>query len=381
MNAAEFEAALDQQGARKKSQSLPYFFGEPAKDGALTGRELIEKIERAATVVNPAWNDARKIAELESSFQGKALVWYHGIKFMNIRNFTTSWAVVKRAFLRVYDSSTTLDAAPVQIDQMYAKPNEGVADYYGRSAQSFRVAMERFPAVNKTLTNDELAAAVAAGVTLNANVNALRDVLNTQRAETILTAFQYFQKMLFINGLPAHIRQEIQVKKLETMEDVYDAALEHEASHKKPAKVAAIQINAVEVDEDEDVPFEEQEPEDEAHLNAINLARKKKKLPFKPRPDFWRNGKPAGPGGANKADNGKMKCRYCKKIGHQQKECRSRIRDGAPMVDQFGKPWANQNGNGSKKVHTVQEEEEEAAPGRVNSVSISAAALNSLRVV
>jgi len=109
---AEFEAALDQQGARKKSQTLPYFYGEPTKDGALTGRELIEKIERAATVVNPAWNDARKIAELESSFQGKALVWYHGIKFMAIENFATSWAVVRDAFLRVYDSATTLDCCP-----------------------------------------------------------------------------------------------------------------------------------------------------------------------------------------------------------------------------------------------------------------------------
>jgi len=375
-NQEQFEAALDQQGARKKSQSLPYFFGEPTKDGALTGRELIEKIERAATVVNPAWNDARKISELESSFQGKALVWYHGIKYMEITDFATSWAVVKEAFLRVYDSATTLDSAPVQIDQLYAKPNESVADYYGRTAQSFRVAVERLPAATQTLTDAEADALEAA-----ANAAARRAVANQQRKSSNLRVFQYFHKMLFINGLPAHIRQEIQVQKLNTLQDVYNAAIEHEASHKKPVKVAAIQINAVEVDEDDDVPMEDQEPEDEIHLHAINFARRKKKMPFKPRPDFWKNGKPAGPGGANKADNGKMKCRYCKKIGHQQKECRSRIRDGAPMVDQFGKPWANQNVNGSKKVHAVQEEDDEAAPGRVNSVSISAAALNSLRVV
>jgi len=376
-NQQQFEAALDQQGARKKAQALPYFYGDKAKDGALTGRLLIEKIERAATVVNPAWNDARKISELESSFQEKALVWYHGIQFMKLPNFATSWAVVKEAFLRVYDSSTTLDSAPVQIDQLHAKPNECIADYYGRSAQCFRVAMERLPAADKTCSADDIAALAAAD-----DNDALTAEANRQKEASNLRIFQYFQRMLFINGLPAYIRPEIQNKKLESISEVYNACLEYEASHSKTAnKVQAIQINAVEADEDMDVPFEEQEPEDEAHLNAINLARKKKKLPFKPRPDFWRNGKPAGPGGANKADNGKMKCRYCKKIGHQQKECRSRIRDGAPMVDQFGKPWANQNGNGSKKVHTVQEEEEEAAPGRVNSVSISAAALNSLRVV
>ena len=376
-NQQQFEAALDQQGARKKAQALPYFYGDKAKDGALTGRLLIEKIERAATVVNPAWNDARKISELESSFQEKALVWYHGIQFMKLPNFTTSWAVVKEAFLRVYDSSTTLDSAPVQIDQLHAKPNECIADYYGRSAQCFRVAMERLPAADKTCSAEDIAALAGA-----ADDAALAAEANRQKEASNLRIFQYFQRMLFINGLPAYIRPEIQNKKLEAMSEVYNACLEYEASHSKTTnKVQAIWINAVEADEDEDVPLEDQEPEDEVHLHAINFARRKKKMPFKPRPDFWRNGKPAGPGGANKADNGKMKCRYCKKIGHQQKECRARIRDGAPMVDQFGKPWANQNGNGSKKVHAVQEEEEEAAPGRVNSVSISAAALNSLRVV
>jgi len=379
MNQAEFEAALDQQGARKKSQSLPYFFGEPTKDGALTGRELIEKIERAATVVNPAWNDARKISELESSFQGKALVWYHGIKFMAIQDFATSWAVVKDAFLRVYDSATTLDAAPVQIDQLYAKPSECVADYYGRSAQSFRVAMERLPAAVKTLTDAEMAALTAAGHIADAHVAAAREEANTQRTASNLKIFQYFQKMLFINGLPAHLRQEIQVKKPETLQDAYYAALEHEASHKKPAKIAAIQINAVEADEDEDVPFEEQEPEDEAHLNAINLARKKKKMPFKPRPDFWRHGQPANKNGGQARRPGVMKCRYCKQPGHLQADCPSRIRDGAPLVDQNGKPWANQNPR-KKKVHVVQEEEE-ATTGNVNTLHVSSAALNSPRVV
>ena len=35
------------------------------------------------------------------------------------------------------------------------------------------------------------------------------------------------------------------------------------------------------------------------------------------------------------------KCRYCKKMEHMQKECKSRLGDNAPEVDANGKPYAS----------------------------------------
>ena len=56
-----------------------------------------------------------------------------------------------------------------------------------------------------------------------------------------------------------------------------------------------------------------------------------------------------------------IKCRYCKKMGHMQKECKSRLRDNAPEVDANGKPYASFSSKpsgspaGNPRVHAVQE--------------------------
>jgi hypothetical protein len=45
-------------------------------------------------------------------------------------------------------------------------------------------------------------------------------------------------------------------------------------------------------------------------------------------------------------------CRFCKKPGHCQKDCRSRIAAKAPCVDQQCKPYCSQG-----QVQSVQEED------------------------
>jgi hypothetical protein len=49
-------------------------------------------------------------------------------------------------------------------------------------------------------------------------------------------------------------------------------------------------------------------------------------------------GAPRGRGAANGASSYNV-CRYCKKQGHLQKVCNSRIKAGAPQVDASGKPY------------------------------------------
>jgi hypothetical protein len=62
----------------------------------------------------------------------------------------------------------------------------------------------------------------------------------------------------------------------------------------------------------------------------INAIRKKNnQTPFK------RNGNQA-------TASSKVVCRFCKKIGHWQKYCRTRIRDNKPCIDENGKPYENQ---------------------------------------
>ena len=47
----------------------------------------------------------------------------------------------------------------------------------------------------------------------------------------------------------------------------------------------------------------------------------------------------------NTTTNPNIVCRYCDKKGHRQKECFSRRRDNAPMVDANGKPYQSNRVN------------------------------------
>ena len=64
---------------------------------------------------------------------------------------------------------------------------------------------------------------------------------------------------------------------------------------------------------------------------------------------------------SNGGQNG-VTCRYCKKRGHMQKECRSRIRDRAPMVDATGKPF-------TRKVNAVDEKDATEDAVKVGSIT------------
>ena len=95
-----------------------------------------------------------------------------------------------------------------------------------------------------------------------------------------------------------------------------------------------IKISAVQAAED----YIEEEPEEDdddaesalAVLNAIRIQRGKQ--PFKKFPGSYpkSNGNGAHNGARPKTTNGEpMKCRYCKKSGHMQKECNKRIKENS----------------------------------------------------
>ena len=70
-----------------------------------------------------------------------------------------------------------------------------------------------------------------------------------------------------------------------------------------------------------------------------------------PRSSNQAQARSSGPARSNGPRNPNIMCRYCKKKGHMQRECNSRRRDGAPMVDANEKKY-------EQRVNNVAENEE-----------------------
>ena len=104
---------------------------------------------------------------------------------------------------------------------------------------------------------------------------------------------------------------------------------------KMPLKILAVKA---EEECDKDVLEEEEIDEEEAALNSLNAIRiQRGKTPFKKFPKSNGNG---NRGARPKTTNGEpMKCRYCKKSGHMQKECYKRIKENGAMITAQGKQY------------------------------------------
>ena len=154
----------------------------------------------------------------------------------------------------------------------------------------------------------------------------------------------FYAKMIFIAGL----NTEVRVKVMEAVPRfVYDAlkvaiATETLILDKKDKLKMPIKIMAVETTHDDEVLEEEDEDEEEAALNSLNAIRiQKGKTPFKKFSKSNGNGNGNSNGGARpKTTKGEpMKCRYCKKSGHMQKECYKRIKENWAMITEQGKQY------------------------------------------
>ncbi len=77
----------------------------------------------------------------------------------------------------------------------------------------------------------------------------------------------------------------------------------------------------------------------------------------------------AAPVCSNGPRNPNIVCRYCKKKGHMQRECNSRRRDGAPMVDANGKKYESRVNNVAEKDDAGDQPEPEYEEAHIGAVA------------
>ncbi len=341
---AQVQQALARHDIVKRSTEMPLFYGNKEKD-VCSALYITDRLENSAKIANWA-DDARKCEEFFAILRDKALVWWFALKDHNVDE--KNWAQVKAAFLKAYEPKYSPKLTCTNFSELIQRNNESVHDFYLRITETCR---KMFCGRPEALFN------IRAEYP-NAGANAYDEaIVKKIKKEGLEDDEMYIKHQIFIAGM----REELRVKVIEANkptlgESVYYAIELETVLNERKLKLKMAPVSEV---EENDLTEEER--------NMINALRTKK---------FGGNGNRFQKRGPPKANSSTV-CRYCKKNGHFQKDCRSRIRDKAPMVDANGQPF--------KKVHQIGEDqpqpeeedwEEEGTAQAVGSISGAQQPLN-----
>lgn len=319
----------------RRSTDLPTFHGILGKD-SISARDLITRFENAATIAK--WEAAeKKCQEFFMLLRDDALVWWASMK--DYKTDTKDWNAVKAQFIKKFEPKSTAKTSCANLIELAQKPGESAIKFHFRLFRIYERLCEARPPAMYDVT---LAPAVAAAATAAEQ----RDI----KKEGIEDMEMFIKHQLFLAGLREPLRSEVMKEGKATLGEAVDFADELESIYRKNERtinlverndnVAA--VSAGDVAEIEDL--------DDDELEAVNFIRRKAgKKPLYRKGHASRSN---GSNGNNGSNGGGFKCRYCQKMGHMQKVCKSRIRDRAPMVDANGKPF-------TKRINAVSDKDDE----------------------
>ena len=319
-------AVLQEHNRITRATNVPLFKGHETKDPEL----WFQSFETAARCGK--WNtDELKINHFEALMRDEGLRWYKSVKTLPGLDFT-KFQTFKDRFYVAYAKKATAKTFCTNFRDLYQKPKETVHDLYARIAEVFE-KME-------TLYPDELKAPRMDHEAEEAEARALKE-------EGVKDNLQFIKTQFLLAGMRPEIRTKIQEAGTVGLVNILDKAgeIERLTKENQPTPVtSAPRICAIETEPVEDDVYEDtlEAPDNwnDKEIAAINAVRQGQGRPL------YRK-KSQGPNGG-KSDS-KVQCRYCKKFGHFQRDCRSRKRDKAPMVGADGKPYQPRPQNGGNR--------------------------------
>jgi len=163
------------------------------------------------------------------------------------------------------------------------------------------------------------------------------------KAEGISDAFKFIKHQLFLAGLKDGIRDKVLEAAKDTFTESVKVARNLETiqnDHKRLNKINAIKSD-MEEERAKEIVWDNLSDDQLAQLAAIRFGRNNR----------YNNNGNNNNNCNNQSNNNRptqlrnpnTECRYCKKKGHLQKDCFSRKRDQAPMVDANSKLYQQNN--------------------------------------
>jgi hypothetical protein len=182
--AAQIAQALNDHDCIKRSTDMPLFFGRKEKD-TITARHLIDRIDRARTIAT--WNAERTCNELYMILRDKALVWYESLANDDLD--LKDWDVVKKEFLKTYESKYSARTTCANFADLTQKPGETVNDYHVQVQTTYKHLTDSKPATMVAVRNPTATVAEA-------------------KLESIANMGKFFKHQLFQASLSDNLRDK-----------------------------------------------------------------------------------------------------------------------------------------------------------------------------
>jgi Retrotransposon gag protein len=309
---------LNDHDRMKRSTDIPLYYGQTNRD-TIAARLLMVHVTDAGAIAG--WDNACKLLEFKMCLRDKAVGWFEGLT--EDRVDTNNWDTVKAEFLETYKPKYSAKMTCANFTDLTQKSEETINDYTYRVQMAYKHLMDKKPAAMAAVRTT-----IAAGAT-EAEI----------KAKGISDAFKFINHQLFLAGLKDGICDKV----LEAAKDTFTESV------KVPRNLETIQndhkrlnnINAIKNDMEEErvkeIVWDNLSDDQLAQLTAIRFGRNNR----------YNNNGNNGNNRNNQSNNSRptqlrnpnTECRYCKRKGHLQKDCFSRKRDQAPMVDTNGKPY------------------------------------------
>ena len=263
----------------------------------------------------------RSLLEFKMCLRDKAVGWFEGLAEDGVD--VNTWETVKNEFLETYEPKYSAKTTCPNFTDLNQKSDESINDYTYRVQMAYKRLTDTKPAAMTTVRTT-----IAAGAT-EAEV----------KAEGINDALKFIKHQLFLAGLKDGIRDKVLEAAKATFNESVKVARNLETiknDHKRLSKINDIR-NEMEEEKAREIPWDNLSDDQLAQLATIRFGRNRYNNNGNNNRNNQGNNRPT------QLRNPNTECRYCKKKGHLQKDCFSRKRDQAPMVDANGKPYQQNN--------------------------------------